>query len=141
MVAVPLLRPDGPLGVAAASYKRDRTFTLEQLATMQRAAALWTSEALPADLLPHIRYPQGLFAIQARMFATYHMRDPQVFYNKEDLWAVTRRAIEVRDRDMEPYYTIMRLPGERQAEFIQMRSRPHISIMSTARGGEDFESG
>ena len=42
--------------------------------------------AMPADLRPHIRYPQGLFAIQARMFATYHMQDPQVFYNKEDLW-------------------------------------------------------
>ncbi|MFA5027814.1 MAG: UPF0182 family protein, partial [Candidatus Methylomirabilota bacterium] len=42
--------------------------------------------AMPADLKPHIRYPQGLFAVQARMFATYHMQDSQVFYNKEDLW-------------------------------------------------------
>src|SRR5207245_7684182 len=44
--------------------------------------------------------------------------DPQVFYNKEDLWALPRRTIEGRDRDMEPYYTIMRLPGEQKEEFI-----------------------
>ena len=58
------------------------------------------------------------FSIQARKYATYHMLDPQVFYNKEDLWAVPRRAIEGRDRDMEPYYTIMRVPGESREEFV-----------------------
>lgn len=74
--------------------------------------------AMPADLKPHVRYPQGLFAIQARMFATYHMQDPQVFYNKEDLWSIPRRALDGQERDIEPYYTIMRLPGEKVEEFI-----------------------
>lgn len=74
--------------------------------------------AMPADLRPHIRYPQGLFAVQARMFSTYHMRDPQVFYNKEDLWSIPKKAVEGQERDMEPYYTIMRLPGEKSEEFI-----------------------
>jgi hypothetical protein len=46
------------------------------------------------------------------------MLEPQVFYNQEDLWAVPRRAIEGRDREMEPYYTIMRLPGEAKEEFV-----------------------
>ena len=46
---------------------------------------------MPKDLQAHIRYPEDLFAVQARMYATYHMEDPQVFYNKEDLWAVPRR--------------------------------------------------
>jgi uncharacterized membrane protein (UPF0182 family) len=73
---------------------------------------------MPADLRRHLRYPEDLFSIQARKFATYHMEDPQVFYNKEDLWAVPRRAMEGRDREMEPYYTIMRLPGEAKEEFI-----------------------
>ncbi|MET0486411.1 MAG: UPF0182 family protein, partial [Candidatus Rokuibacteriota bacterium] len=50
--------------------------------------------------------------------AVYHMEDPQVFYNKEDLWAVPRRTVEGRDREMEPYFTIMRLPGESKEEFI-----------------------
>jgi uncharacterized membrane protein (UPF0182 family) len=75
-------------------------------------------DALPANLRPHIRYPEDFFAIQARKYATYHMKDPQVFYNKEDLWAIPRRTVEGRDREMEPYYTIMRLPGEKKEEFI-----------------------
>jgi len=73
---------------------------------------------MPADLQRHIRYPEDLFSIQAKMYATYHMEDPQVFYNKEDLWAIPRRTVEGRDREMEPYYTIMRLPGEKKEEFI-----------------------
>ncbi len=73
---------------------------------------------MPADLQRHIRYPEDLFSIQAKLYATYHMEDPQVFYNKEDLWAVPRRTVEGRDREMEPYYTIMRLPGEKKEEFI-----------------------
>jgi uncharacterized membrane protein (UPF0182 family) len=73
---------------------------------------------MPEDLQRHLRYPEDFFAIQARKYATYHMEDPQVFYNKEDLWAVPRRTVEGRDREMEPYYTIMRLPGEKKEEFI-----------------------
>jgi len=74
--------------------------------------------AMPEDLRAHIRYPQDLFGIQARMYAAYHMRDPQVFYNKEDLWTIPARKAEGREAEMEPYYTIMRLPGERREEFI-----------------------
>ena len=75
-------------------------------------------DAMPADLRQHLRYPEDFFAIQARKYATYHMEDPQVFYNKEDLWSVPRRTVEGRERDMEPYFTIMRLPGEKREEFI-----------------------
>src|SRR5262244_2625403 len=73
---------------------------------------------MPVDLRAHLRYPEGFFAVQALMYATYHMQDPQVFYNKEDLWALPRRTLEGRDQDMEPYYTIMRLPGEAKEEFM-----------------------
>ena len=75
-------------------------------------------DAMPADLKDHLRYPQGMFTIQAKLFSTYHMRDPQVFYNKEDLWSIPKKAIEGREAEMEPYYTIMRLPGEKKEEFI-----------------------
>lgn len=75
-------------------------------------------ETMPVDLRRHIRYPEDFFAIQARKYAVYHMENPQVFYNKEDLWAVPRRTIDGREREMEPYYTIMRLPGEAKEEFI-----------------------
>ncbi len=75
-------------------------------------------EAMPEDLRAHIRYPQDLFAVQARMYSTYHMQDPQVFYNKEDLLSIPRKAVEGEDREMEPYTTIMRLPGEKKEEFV-----------------------
>ncbi len=74
--------------------------------------------AMPEELRAHIRYPQDLFVIQARMYATYHMQDPQVFYNKEDLLSIPRKAVNGQEREMEPYYTIMRLPGEKREEFV-----------------------
>ncbi|MBI4841355.1 MAG: UPF0182 family protein, partial [candidate division NC10 bacterium] len=75
-------------------------------------------EAMPEDLRAHVRYPEGLFAAQARMFALYHMRDAQVFYNKEDLWGIPRTGGDGREQPMLPYYLIMRLPGEPREEFI-----------------------
>ncbi|MBF8288487.1 MAG: conserved rane protein of unknown function, partial [Candidatus Rokubacteria bacterium] len=75
-------------------------------------------ERMPAELRPHVRYPEDLFSIQAKMYGTYHMQDPQVFYNKEDLWTIPRLTQEGRDREIEPYYTIMRLPGEKREEFV-----------------------
>jgi uncharacterized protein len=75
-------------------------------------------DKMPADLRAHIRYPEDLFTLQARMYATYHMQDPQVFYNKEDLLSIPRRTVGGTEREMEPYYTIMRLPGETKEEFV-----------------------
>jgi len=45
---------------------------------------------MPADLRRHARYPEALFRAQAEAYRTFHMRDPQVFYNKEDIWDVAR---------------------------------------------------
>jgi uncharacterized membrane protein (UPF0182 family) len=73
---------------------------------------------MPEDLQMHIRYPEDLFRIQAHIYAVYHMQDPQVFYNKEDLLSIPRRTIDGREQEMEPYYTIMRLPGEQKEEFV-----------------------
>jgi uncharacterized membrane protein (UPF0182 family) len=75
-------------------------------------------DAMPADLRAHVRYPTGFFAVQARMYATYHMQDPRVFYNKEDLWSVPRMPEGGREREQDPYYTIMRIPGEPREEFV-----------------------
>ena len=52
------------------------------------------------------------------MYATYHMHDPQVFYNKEDLLSIPRQTVSGTEREMAPYYTIMRLPGETKEEFV-----------------------
>ncbi|MBI4376720.1 MAG: UPF0182 family protein, partial [Elusimicrobia bacterium] len=76
---------------------------------------------MPEDLRSHIRYPQDLFSIQAHIYATYHMTDPQVFYNKEDLWKIPERALGNQVMRMPPYYTIMKLGSVgKQEEFILM---------------------
>ena len=74
--------------------------------------------AMSDDLQSHMRYPQGMLKIQALMYRSYHMQDPQVFYNKEDLWSIPGKMDGNGEQEMEPYYTIMRLPEETREEFI-----------------------
>jgi uncharacterized protein len=75
---------------------------------------------MPADLRAHIRYPEDFFLVQADIYRTYHMTDPQVFYNREDLWGFPRENYGGQTVQMQPYYVIMRLPGEANAEYILM---------------------
>jgi uncharacterized protein len=75
--------------------------------------------AMDPDLKSHLRYPHFLFDLQARIYATYHMMNPQTFYNREDLWEIPAN-LQSAKKNMEPYYTIMRLPGEKKEEFLLM---------------------
>jgi uncharacterized membrane protein (UPF0182 family) len=80
---------------------------------------LFTSQdKMPEGLRSHLRYPEDLFTIQATMYQTYHMRDVNVFYNKEDLWNLPREMFAGQDQTVEPYYVIIRLPGGQQEEFM-----------------------
>jgi uncharacterized protein len=76
-------------------------------------------DTMDPDLKSHLRYPHFLFDIQTRIYATYHMTTPQTFYNKEDVWEIPA-SLQATKKDMESYYTIMRLPGEKKEEFILM---------------------
>lgn len=64
-------------------------------------------EEMPSALKMHVRYPVDLFAVQAEMLANYHMRDVQVFYNREDRWAVAEEIYENEKLPVEPYYVLM----------------------------------
>lgn len=94
-------------------------------------------DAMPADLRKHLRYPETIFAIQAAVYSTYHMTTPAVFYNKEDQWEIP--SIEAEgSAPMQPYYTVMRVPGESHAEFIQMlpftpRRKDNLAAWMVAR--------
>jgi uncharacterized membrane protein (UPF0182 family) len=90
---------------------------------VQTYAAIFPSlfapqDAIPDGLRPHLRYPEGLFTIQATMYQTYHMRDINVFYNKEDQWSLPREVFGGQEQTIEPYYVIIRLPGASQEEFM-----------------------
>ena len=75
---------------------------------------------LSAGLKVHLRYPQDLFAIQAAEYSTFHMTDPQVFYNREDLWVAPEEKYDGAVNPMEPYYILMKLPGSSQMEYLIM---------------------
>jgi hypothetical protein len=77
-------------------------------------------DEMPPDIRQHVRYPEDIFAVQARVFATFHMTEPAAFYNREDQWQMPTIEDGGEARVMQPYYTIMRLPGEPDPEFIQM---------------------
>jgi uncharacterized membrane protein (UPF0182 family) len=80
------------------------------------------SSEMPADVRAHARYPETLFRIQAEIFRTYHMLDPQAFYNKEDVWdlALHTSRQENGSAAMEPSYVMARLPGQDKVEFLLM---------------------
>jgi len=75
---------------------------------------------MPEDLKRHIRYPKDLFQIQAAAYAKYHMQDPQVFYNQEDLWQLPDELYGDTRQKMEPYYIIIKLPQADTEEFLLM---------------------
>jgi uncharacterized protein len=100
--------------------------------------------AMPVDLHRHIRYPEDLFSIQSERLLTYHMQDPQVFYNREDQWQIPQEIYGDQSQAVEPYYLIMKLPTASQEEFILLHpyspmNRPNLIAWFAARSdGADY---
>lgn len=99
---------------------------------------------MPADLRSHMRYPEDIFRVQAEKYTTYHMTNPGVFYNNEDQWSwpLLESGTNQGAVQMEPYYTVMKLPGEKRAEFIQMipftpRLKDNLAAWMVARSDGD----
>ncbi len=99
---------------------------------------------IPKSLASHLRYPEDIFTLQSTIYATYHMDDPQIFYNKEDQWEVPAIAVEGeinttgRIPAMTPRHMIMKLPGEKKEEYILMlpftpRAKDNLSAWMVAR--------
>jgi uncharacterized membrane protein (UPF0182 family) len=124
-----LLDPDNPVARTIARIYPD---LLQPLDTMS------------PDLRSRLRYPHGIFALQAAMFSTFHMQNPAVFYNREDQWEIPAFDVGGQSVRMEPYYTIMRLPGEEGPEYIQMlpytpRQKDNLAAWMVARSdGEHY---
>ncbi len=72
------------------------------------------------DLTSHIRYPEDIFRIQIDRLMTYHMTDPRVFYNREDVWALPSQKHAAESAPMDPYYTLIRMPGQQKLQFLLM---------------------
>ncbi len=113
-----------PVKVVVDAYNGDVSFYLvDPDDVMARAyAAVFPGLFKPLaqmrpDLRRHIRYPRTMLAIQAHMYTAFHMQDPEVFYNKEDLWEVPSAG----DRDMDPYYLITKLPDGKSEEYVLLQ--------------------
>jgi uncharacterized membrane protein (UPF0182 family) len=83
------------------------------------------ASAMPPDLRKHVRYPEMLLQMQAQVYSLYHMTDPEVFYNREDLWNVASQVVlsssgEQVTQIMEPHFVLMKLPGETDVEFVEI---------------------
>jgi len=81
--------------------------------------------AMPATARKHVRYPELLLKVQAAVYGLYHMTNPAVFFNKEDLWSVASEVglnarREQATQPMEPNFVLMKLPGERGIEFVEI---------------------
>jgi uncharacterized membrane protein (UPF0182 family) len=74
--------------------------------------------AMPTSLRVHVRYPQDFFRTQAEIFATYHVTDPTLLYNKGNQWQIPINVSISGAGQMNPYYMIMRLPGQTREEFV-----------------------
>jgi uncharacterized membrane protein (UPF0182 family) len=77
-------------------------------------------EEAPTELLEHFRYPENLFQVQAAQYTNYHVTDSDVFYGKQDFWALPvdpTVSSETNQFLMRPYYQLMRLPGEEEESF------------------------
>ncbi len=93
---------------------------------------------MPADLVSHIRYPEGLFRIQTEKYLKYHMTDARVFYNQEDLWEVPTEIFDGAEQLMEPYYVTMPLPGNVASEYLLIQpltpvGKPNMIAWMAAR--------
>ncbi len=102
---------------------------------------------IPDGIRDHLRYPEDLFTVQAYQYRLYHMNDPQQFYAREDAWDIPVdpvRSTGQITQAMDPYYVVMKLPGEDTEEFVLMlpftpRGRPTLNGWIAARmDGEHY---
>jgi uncharacterized membrane protein (UPF0182 family) len=83
------------------------------------------ASTMPTDLHRHIRYPEALFNLQSEVYGLYHMTNPEVFFNREDLWTVATETAADADgqqavQPMKPNFVLMKLPGGAHEEFVEI---------------------
>jgi uncharacterized membrane protein (UPF0182 family) len=82
------------------------------------------ASTMPPTLRSHVRYPELLLEMQASVYGLYHMTEPNVFYNREDLWTVASEVTMTQrgqaPQPIEPNFVLMKLPGEPSVEFVEM---------------------
>ncbi|MEJ8554663.1 UPF0182 family membrane protein [Tepidibacter sp. Z1-5] len=103
---------------------------------------------MPDNIKKHIRYPQTIFDIQAKIYETYHMKNTEVFYNKEDKWEVAKKSKNTKSEEeteslgIESNYITFKLPNEDEVEFLLTipytpQGKQNMTALFVARNDED----
>jgi uncharacterized protein len=106
------------------------------------------------DIAAHFRYPQDLFRLQASLYTRYHIQDADAFYNRANAWqipadpafAANQGGAELtaaQQRALNPYYLLMRLPGETDEEFLLIQpylARERPNMVAWLAGRSDGEN-
>ena len=79
-------------------------------------------DEMPVGLQEHLRFPDYLTRIQAKIYGVYHVEEPEQFFDRGDRWHIPSEIYysENPDQEMMPYYAMLKLPGEDQVEFVNM---------------------
>ena len=101
-------------------------------------------DEMPEGIKAHIRYPGTLLNIQAEIYQRYHMNDVKVFYQNEDMWQIASEIYGTEEQAMTPNYYIMKLPGEKSAEFVNSipftpkDKRNLMGLLVARNDGDDY---
>ncbi|RKD28757.1 UPF0182 family protein [Thermohalobacter berrensis] len=102
------------------------------------------SEEMPEGLRSHVRYPTLLFDVQSEIYRVYHIDNPMVFYNGEDIWDIAKEKYVNEQQNVEPNYVMFKLPDEDKVEFLLTvpytpKERPNMTALFVARNdGENY---
>ena len=140
-----------PIKVVINAY--DGSVTFYQIDATDPVANAWgkifeglftPGDQMPADLRRHMRYPEDLYSVQADVLTIYHMTDPQIFYNKEDVWEIPTEIYQREEVPVVPYYVVLALPGGVKPEFALVQpfaplSKKNLASLLVARqDGADY---
>lgn len=140
-----------PIKVAINAY--DGRVTFYQIDSQDPIANAWgkvfdglftPGDQMPADLRRHMRYPEDIYSVQADMLATYHMKDPIIFYNKEDVWEIPTEIYSSEQIPVVPYYEVLALPGQTDPEFAlllpfsPLTKQNMASLLVARQDGENY---
>ncbi len=134
-----------PIKVVIDAYDGD--VTLYQVDPDDPIASAWGAiyeglftpfEQMPPALRAHMRYPEDMYKTQAEVLSIYHMTNPQIFYNKEDVWEIPTEMYGKEEIPVVPYYEVLALPGETQPEFALLQpfsplSKKNLASLLVAR--------
>jgi uncharacterized membrane protein (UPF0182 family) len=79
-------------------------------------------DRMPPTLRSHLRYPEDFFKAQAQAYGSVHITDPDVLFNRSDLFRVAQEILEGNTQDTQPYYVELTLPGDKGASFVLLQA-------------------